>query len=89
MCQGADLRTRINPLSLENYRAKPPPHTHRPTEDPRQGVVVGNPLRSYRFDGMKPPEMSRQKFDVLRQSGHVQRQFNGLFRGMGCLISTA
>lgn len=38
------------------------------------------PLRSYRFDGMKPPEMSRQKFNVIRQSGRVERQFNGVFR---------
>jgi hypothetical protein len=31
----------------------------------------GKSLRSYLFDGMKPHEMSRQKFDVLRQPGHV------------------
>ena len=48
-----------------------------------------NPLRSYRFDGMKPPEMSRQKFNVFWQADRVQRQFNDMFQRIDCLISTA
>jgi len=49
-----------------------------------------NPNRQlYRFDGMKPPEMSRQKFNVFWQADRVQRQFNDMFQRIDCLISTA
>ncbi len=64
-CGPADpkVRTRINPLSLENYRAKPPRIHIGPRRTQGRGGLVGKPMRSYLFDGMKPPEMSRQKFD--------------------------
>jgi len=46
----------------------------------------GNPLRSYRIDGMKPPEMSRQKFDVFQQPNHIQHQFNVAFEKESALV---
>ena len=41
--------------------------------------MVGYPLQSYQFDGMKSPEMSRQKFNAFWQLDYVPRQFNDVF----------
>jgi hypothetical protein len=65
MFKGADPRTQSadpkKSFVARDLSRQAPPHTHRATEDPRQGVV-GRFLRAYGFYGMEKPEMSRQKF---------------------------